>query len=115
MRIRALRCLLAAGILVGVPLHANVVINATFDAVSINAAGAAHGYTLTDVQNGFALAAAAFQNTFTDNVHVNINVNAGAIGLGQSLTHLLGPLTYAQIRTALINDNTAHPSADGTT
>jgi hypothetical protein len=115
MRIRVIGCVLAAGILVGMPLHATLIINPTFDAASITAAGAIHGYTLADVQNGFNLAAQAFENVFTDNVHVNINVNAGNTGLGQSSTSLLGFLTYTQMRNALIADNTAHPSADGTT
>src|ERR1700756_620969 len=50
-----------------------LVIMPTFDDASFIAAG----YNPTDVHNGFAMAAAVFENTFSDPVHVNINVQAG--------------------------------------
>jgi len=74
----------------------------------------AAGFDPTTVHNAFQFVANEYQNLFTDNVHVNINVVAGTTGLGSSSTNLLGFLNYANTRQALINDNTAHPSADGT-
>jgi len=96
------------GLVVGLPLHANVVINPTFDDIGIAAAG----FNPTDVHNAFALAAQVFQNNFTDPVHVNIKVQAGKTNLGASFTPLDGFFTFAQIRTALLNDYAANP--DGT-
>jgi len=66
-------------------------------------------------QSAFNFAAAEFMSVYTDSVHVNINVVAGNTGLGGSTTLLLGFLNYASVRTSLINDQTAHPSADGAT
>ena len=108
---RNLFALLAMGIAVGLPLHANLVINPTFNDATFTAAG----FNPTDVHNGFAMAAQVFQNVYTDPVHVNITVQAGNTGLGASSTNLIGFLTYTQMRNALIADNTAHPSADGNT
>jgi hypothetical protein len=95
----------------GRPAQANIVINPTYDDASFVAAG----FNPTDVHAGFDLARAAFQNTFTDPIHVNILVQAGTTGLGASSTKLLGFLSYSQVRSALIADNTANPSADGNT
>ena len=109
--VRKVCSLLAFGILVGLPSYANVVINATFNDASIAAAGVANGYTVADVHAGFAMAAAVFENLFTDNVHVNITVQAGATGLGASSTNLVGFLNYANTRNALLADYAANPDA----
>ena len=66
-------------------------------------------------KTAFAFAAAEYQNLFTDPVQVNIQVNTNTSGLGMSSTPLLGINTYAQTRTALMNDYTANPSAARTT
>ncbi len=66
-------------------------------------------------QTAFNYAAAEFQAAFTDAVTLNIAVNAGSTGLGGSSTPLMFvvPATYGQVRSALIADQLAHPSADG--
>jgi hypothetical protein len=87
-----------------------LVINPNFDDASFIAAG----FNVNDVHNAFNFAAQEFQNLFSNNIHVNINVTAGDTGLGQSSTNLVGILTYAQVRTALLNEYTAHPSANRT-
>jgi hypothetical protein len=66
-------------------------------------------------QAAFNFAASEFQNLYSDPINVNINVVAGNTGLGGSSTPLLGILNYTQTRQALIDDNTAHPSAAGNT
>jgi hypothetical protein len=86
-----------------------LIINPTFNDASFAAAG----YNLTDVHNAFNFAAEEFGSLFTDPIHVNINVMAGNIGLGSSSAEPAGYFSYATIRQALINDNTADPSADG--
>jgi len=90
---------------------AGLVINPTFDDASFTAAG----FNVSDVHAAFNYAANEFQTLFTDPIHVNIIVKAGNTGLGASLTQLIGFLTYAQTRQALINDQILHPSADGAT
>jgi hypothetical protein len=54
---------------------------------------------------------------YSDPVQINIILAATTdpTVLGQSNAPLVGTFTYDQIRTLLINDNTAHPSPDGTT
>ncbi|HJZ95517.1 MAG TPA: NF038122 family metalloprotease [Candidatus Solibacter sp.] len=100
-------CVLAAA----TPASAGLVINPTFDDASFIAAG----YDPTAVHNAFNYAAQQIQDLYNDNIHVNIDVVAGNTSLGASTTFLAGTLTYAQMRAALINDNAAHPSADGNT
>jgi hypothetical protein len=95
--------------------QAGLIITADFDDASINAAGAGHGYTAADVHAAFAYAAGEFQNLFTDNIHVNIHVLANTTGLGSSSANYVFVGDYAAMKTALTNDNTAHPSADGNT
>ncbi len=66
-------------------------------------------------QAAFDYAAGEYEAMFTDPVTVTINVDGTtSCGLGCSSTNLLGFLTYAQARSALLADNTAHPSTDGT-
>ena len=92
---------------VGLPASAGLVINPTYNDASFTAAG----YSAAAVHNAFNFVANEYQNLFTDNVHVNINVVAGTTGLGQSNTNLLGFLTYAQTRSALLADYAANPDA----
>jgi hypothetical protein len=92
-------------------VQATLVINPNYNDASFTAAG----FNPTDVHNAFQYAANEFQSLFTDPIHVNIDVVAGNTGLGGSSTRILGFLNYADTRAALIADNTAHPSADGTT
>lgn len=68
-------------------------------------------------QAAFQFAINEFEAAFTDAVTVNVNVNFGNTGLGGSSTALqfVVPDTYAQVRTALIVDQTAHSSASGAT
>jgi hypothetical protein len=75
----------------------------------------AAGYNPTDVHTAFNYAAQQIEDLYSDNIHVNIAVKAGSTGLGASSTALVGIYTYSQIRTDLINDQNAHPSADGAT
>jgi hypothetical protein len=72
------------------------------------------GVTL-QAQTAFNYAAAEFMAKYSDPINVNITVATGTSGLGGSSTNLLGTLTYAQVRTSLINDQAANPSADGAT
>ena len=66
-------------------------------------------------QAAFNFAAAEFQSLYTDPVTLHINVAAGTTGLGGSSTSLqfATPATYAKVRTDLIADQLAHPSAAG--
>lgn len=98
-------------LVIGTPAQAGLVINPTYDDASFTAAG----FNPTDVHTAFAFAAAEFESRFSDTIHVNINVRAGTTGLGESSTNLLGFYSYSQVRTALIDDQNAHPSADGAT
>ena len=68
-------------------------------------------------QAAFNFAAAEFQSLYSDPVTINFNVKAGTTGLGGSSSPLMFvvPATYAQVRSALIADQTAHPSANGAT
>jgi len=68
-------------------------------------------------QTAFQTAINYFQAAFTDPVTVRLNVQFGNTGLGASSTSLqfVVPATYAQVRAALIADQTAHPSTDGAT
>ena len=68
-------------------------------------------------QTAFNFVAAEFAALYSDPVTVNIQVDAGNSGLGGSSTALqfVSPATYAQVRTALIADKTAHPSTNGAT
>src|SRR5262249_28088772 len=108
--------LLAAGLAVvllgrGPPPQANLPSNPTYDDTSISNAG----FNVADVHAAFQYAATEFQNLFSDSIHVNINVGAGPTGLGGSSTNLIrfSSFAYTQTRNALINDQNAHPSADG--
>ena len=64
----------------------------------------------------FDYAAGQIMALYSDPVQINI-ILAATIDpavLGESNAPLVGTFTYDQIRTLLINDNTAHPSPDGT-
>jgi hypothetical protein len=69
------------------------------------------GLVSSSARTAFNFAAGEYQSLFTDPVTVNITVQTGTTGLGSSSTPLLGALTYAQMRTALLNDYAANPSA----
>ncbi len=74
------------------------------------------GYSVAQVQGAFNTAAFELQNSFHDPITITINVVGNTSGLASSSSALQpGNYTYAQIKTALTNDNTAHPSPDGTT
>jgi len=65
----------------------------------------------------FDYAAGQIMALYSDPVQINIILAATTdpTVLGQNNAPLVGTFTYDQIRTLLINDNTAHPSPDGTT
>src|SRR5476651_1868176 len=70
---------------------------------------------VTNAENAFAYAAQQFENAFSDPITINITMAAdpGTSIIGESNTvQVLS--TYNGVRNALINDNTLHPSADGT-
>jgi hypothetical protein len=68
-------------------------------------------------KDAFQFAINEFQTLYSDPVRVNLDVTFGSTNLGGSSTSLIFavPSTYATVRTALINDQTAHPSANGAT
>lgn len=110
--------ILAAGIfsaLLSTEAKAGLLINPTWNETALQANLSTQDEA--DMKAAFNYAAQYFQNKFTDNVKINITVTtvAGTGTLGASSAPLLGSYTYAQIRTALINDQTAHPSTDGAT
>ena len=74
------------------------------------------GVTAT-AQAAFDFAAGEYESLFNqhNNVNVNIQVNAGTTGLGSSSTPILGILTYSRVRTDLITEYAAAPSAARTT
>lgn len=82
-------------------------INTTFDPTVTGAANAA------SIISAFNYAANQFQLQYSDPITLNFTVAAGTTGLGGSSTSLVGFFSYSQIRTALISDQTAHPSANG--
>lgn len=109
---------LAAAIALGMiglacrPAQAQLIITGTFNDAAFTAAG----YTAGDIANihsAFNYAANESQNLYTDPIHVNINVTTGNVGLGQSSTALDGFFTFAQVKNALLADQTAHPSPNG--
>jgi len=70
---------------------------------------------VTNAENAFAYAAQQYENAFSDPITINITMATvpGTSIIGESNTvQLLS--TYNGVRNALINDNTLHPSADGT-
>jgi hypothetical protein len=73
------------------------------------------GGVTASAKAAFAFAAGEYQTLFTDPVQVNIQVNTGTTGLGSSSTALLGTLTYGGMRSALMTDYAANPSAARTT
>lgn len=91
------------------PAEGGLIINPTFDTASFTAAG----FDVNAVESAFNYAAQQFENAFTDPIHVNITVTAGSTGLGQSSSSIWGYYSYSQIKTALTNDEIAHPSASG--
>jgi len=103
---------LAVGFLVsGTPAQAQLTINPTYDDASFLAAG----FNPTEIHNAVNYVAQEYSTRFSDPIHINIDVKTMNIGLGASNTFYYLDKTYATVRTALINDNAAHPSADGTT
>ena len=104
-RLAPAACALLAAAGISTPSHALTIVPTFGAGVSLAA------------QTAFLYAAAEFQAAFTDAVTLNFTVAAGTTGLGGSSTPLMfvSPATYAQVRTALIADQTAHPSANGAT
>ena len=74
-------------------------------------------HDLVNARAAFDYAAAQFSALYSDPVEINITLAAapGTRLLGHSSTSLLGMWTYASLRSALIADQTAHPSQDGAT
>jgi len=98
-----LRSLLLAGVASSVltaPAMAGLTIVPTYSAL-----------VTASAKTAFAFAAGEYQTLFTDPVQVNIQVNANGGGLGSSSTPIAGIFSYAQVRTALINDYATDPSA----
>ncbi len=56
------------------------------------------------VENAFSYAAQQFDNRFSDPITLNITVSAGTTGLGNSLTQLVGTLSYSEMKSALASD-----------
>ncbi len=112
-RCRGAMMLAAALVALGptAPAHAQLHINATFNDTSFTSAG----YSAAAVHTAFNFAATEIQSLYNDPINININVVAGTTGLGASSTNIVGTYSYANIRTALINDQNAHPSAVGAT
>jgi hypothetical protein len=73
------------------------------------------GTVSAQAQTAFNAVIAEFQAAFSDVVTVRVNVRFGNTGLGASSTSLqfVAPSTYAQVRSALIADETAHSSVAG--
>jgi hypothetical protein len=97
----------------GAPAHALIITRT--DAASVAANLSAGDKVFADA--AFDYAAQQFQSLYSDPVTINITMAAtpGTGTLGGSSTVLSGYYSYAQIRTALINDQTNHPSVDGAT
>src|SRR6266404_8950904 len=102
---------LASLLLAGV---ASLALSCPADALTINPTFDA--FVTQPARDAFNFAAAEFQALYTDPININITVNTNTTGLGGSSTPLQFVAgNYTGVRTALINDNTAHPSADGNT
>jgi hypothetical protein len=108
--VRRLGTSLASLLLAGA---ASLVLSCPADALTINPAFDAS--VAQPARDAFNFAAAEFEALYADPINVNITVNTNTTGLGGSLTPIFGVFSYAQVRTSLINDNTAHPSTDGNT
>jgi len=63
-----------------------------------------------NIQSAVNFVVAEFENLYNDPIKINFTVDEGAVGLGQSTTQLIGTFSYAQVRTALLND--PNPSAN---
>ncbi len=89
--------LLAVGLLGrAVPAHANLVINPTFDSTITSDVNAA------TIMSTIHAAIQVYENTFTDNITVNIKFQEGG-GLGSSSTWIY-QRSYANYRADLVND-----------
>jgi hypothetical protein len=112
-----LRNLVSSGVLLAVlsSAHALTIVRTNDASMSntaiISAADAA------SASAAFDFAAGQIMALYSDPVQINIILAATTDPgvLGESTGQLTGTFTYAQIRNLLINDNNAHPSADGTT
>ncbi|MEO6752573.1 MAG: NF038122 family metalloprotease [Chthoniobacteraceae bacterium] len=102
--------LLMAGL---VPAHALTIVRTNDPSVAANLSPA----DVASANAAFDYAAAQICAMFNDDVTLNITMAAtpGTTDLGKSDSPVLGTFTYAQIRTALINSQTAHPTPDGAT
>jgi hypothetical protein len=111
-----LRNLVSSGVLLAVlsSAHALTIVRTNDASMSntaiISAADAA------SASAAFDFAAGQIMALYSDPVQINIILAATTDPgvLGESTGQLTGTFTYAQIRNQLINDNNAHPSADGT-
>jgi len=68
---------------------------------------------VVSAENAFNYAAQQFDNLYADPMTINITVLATSGTGSATATSLAGYFSYSQIRTALLNDQTLHPSADG--
>ena len=95
------------------PAHALTIVRTDDPSLAANLSPA----DVISARAAFDYAANQFSALYSDPIQINIKLAAapGTGILGQSSTSLLGLLSYGQARTALINDQTAHPSADGAT
>jgi len=88
----------AAGMTISITYTSNVTNDPRFNQVGPN------------IQSAVNFVVAEFESLYDDPIKVNFTVDEGSVGLGQSTTQLLGTLSYAQVRTALLND--PNPSAN---
>src|SRR5438067_1531420 len=102
--INLLLILAACLAVIGAPARANLIINPNYDSsVTSLTSGPV---TFTQVKTAFEYAAAKFENTYTDNITINITVVAapGTSIVGSSGVKFGGPYTYDQIKTFLTAD-----------
>jgi hypothetical protein len=95
-----------ASVALSAPAAATLTIDPTFGAGVTSSAQAAFNY-----------AAGEYETLFNQHNNITININVGTMssGLGESMTPLAGTFTYSQVRSDLINEYAAAPSAARTT
>ena len=107
--------LMLAGLVI--PLSTGTVFGLTFDLTKGSGLIALEGSDpakATDIENGFAAAAARWSVLFTDNMIVRLTIDSASLGAGiiGSTGTTSNTYNYTAVRSALINDKT---SADDTT
>jgi len=103
-RTRAFVLLLA----VGLPAHASLIFNTTWDA-SVNSTNLAASGEVAQFESAIGYVEGVYSGLFSNNITINLTVavSSGKAILGESDTNLAGTLTYGQLTSVLAADATS--------